>query len=242
MRAACVCSDLKPGGLAGLSWVKRSPRLANRTRVSFVVPRRRMKCHFRRSVNCFCFHSRPACPCRRLPLSARNRRPGGDRGDLISSRGEGGETKRSGATSGNACTCVCVCRSEETCTCKHRFQNTKGESYRSCEEVGCGVYYYELCASGTDNGRIWRAWRSFGIKFGGNLTDLAVDYIPRFAAWIEWGLGILLSSVLPVRLNYTRLHVQHQALPRYVCGQGNLIPRSSTACTASNGNLLGGGG
>lgn len=71
----CVCSDLKPGGLAGLSWVKRSPRLANRTRVSFVVPRRRMKCHFRRSANCFCFHSRPACPCRRLPLLARNRRP-----------------------------------------------------------------------------------------------------------------------------------------------------------------------
>jgi hypothetical protein len=49
----CMCSDLKPGALAGLSWFKRSPSLANRTSVLFLVLRRRMKSHFRRSVNCF---------------------------------------------------------------------------------------------------------------------------------------------------------------------------------------------
>jgi hypothetical protein len=135
-----VCSDLKPGALAGLSWVKRSPRPANRTSVLFLVPRRRMKCHFRRSVNCFCSPQGVpvpvvACPFR-LEIGEQKR---GDHGDLISSRGEeGGGGGRNqtilGATSGNACACVY----RNLYVSKHRFENTEVGGNTVCPVVDGG--------------------------------------------------------------------------------------------------------
>ena len=173
-----MCSDLKPGALAGLSWVKRSPRPANRTSVLFLVPRRRMKCHFRRSSELFLLPSRRACPCRRLPLSARNRRAkerGPRRSDLQQGGGGGGRNQTIlGATSGNAYACVY----RNLYVSKHRFENTEVGGNTVCPVVDGGRWGFlwsmndileNMCASRSCGHK-----RSFGIRFGGNLTDLVI--------------------------------------------------------------------